>query len=107
MSTTMDTQHLEALRQANAVRTAVSHIRRRVAEADRVQGKWLAAGILRELPSGADAVRVLALLMAVRSVGSTKARRWLRVVGVAPDRRLDAMTDRQRSALALLLEEDA
>lgn len=98
-------QRLDALRNANAVRMTNAHTVRTVRAKDRRGGAAHAAAILRD-PRGVEpAMRVGALLRAVRSIGSEKARRRLATVGVDNDRkRIGEMTARQRRVLADGLE---
>lgn len=101
----MSTQHLDALRYGDMIRLTNAHTVRTIKAGGRRAGASHAAAILRD-PQGAElAMRVDALLLAVRSIGATKALRLLEDVGIRDERRrLRELTARQRSVLADELE---
>lgn len=106
MSTATDpTQCRDALRYANEIRLTNAHTVRTIQAQRYRSGAAHAAAILRD-PQGAElAMRVGALLLAVRSVGATKMLRLLEAAGIGNDRkRLRELTVRQRRALADELE---
>lgn len=96
----MSTQHMEALRRANVIRSARSFMRRRIGEADRSLSPRLAAGVVLEVPPEAESMPAFDLLKSINGYGVVRARKVLRAAGVPEHRDLASLTDRQRAALA-------
>ena len=92
-------QHLQALQRANRVRLARAAMKRRVA----AQEEFVAQIILSS-PWEAQSMSILELLMSQRRWGRTRSRRVLLGLGIPENKRIGTLTDRQRSALAEVLE---
>jgi hypothetical protein len=92
-------QHLQALQRANAVRLARADLKRRVAD-----GEISAAEVIMSAPWEADSMYVSDLLTSQRRWGSTRCRKFLQCVPMSETKTIGSMTERQRRALATLLE---
>src|SRR4051812_29451746 len=92
-------QHLQALQRANAVRLARADLKRRVAE-----GEISAAAVILSSPWEADSMTVSDLLTSQHRWGSTRCRKFLQLVSMSETKTIGSMTDRQRRALAHLLD---
>ena len=92
-------QHLRALEYANRVRLARARLKRRVAA-----GEVSAAEVIRNCPWQADSMSVSDLLMSQKRWGRTRCRRLLVSLGVPENKPLGTLTERQRDALAAVLE---
>jgi len=95
-------QHLRALDHANAVRLARAALKRRVAA-----GNVSAAEVIRTCPWEVETMAISDLLMSQRRWGRTRCRRLLLSIGVPELKAVGTLTERQRSALADMLEEMA
>jgi hypothetical protein len=93
-------QHLQALQRANAVRLARAELKRRVA-----LGEISAADVIMESPWEAESMTVSDLLTSQHRWGQTRCRRLLQSIPMSENKTIGTMTDRQRSALAALLQE--
>ena len=92
-------QHMRALARANQVRLARADLKRRVME-----GETTAAAVILESPWEVENMAVAELLMSQHRWGHTRARRFLSGVPISETKTIGSMTDRQRRALAELLE---
>jgi hypothetical protein len=92
-------QHLRALARANEVRLARAELKRQVAE-----GEISAAHVILECPWEAASMTVSDLLTSQRRWGSTRCRKLLQSVPMSENKTVGSMTERQRNALAGLLE---
>jgi hypothetical protein len=92
-------QHLQALEHANRVRLARADLKRQVAA-----GHASAADVVREQPWHAQSMSVSELLMSQRRWGRARCRRLLLSLGIPENKRLGTLTDRQRDALAAVLD---
>ena len=92
-------QHLRALARANEVRLARAELKRQVAE-----GEISAAHVILECPWEAASMTVSDLLTSQRRWGSTRCRKLLQSVPMSENKTVGSMTERQRKALATLLE---
>jgi hypothetical protein len=92
-------QHLRALQRANAVRLARADLKRRVAI-----GEISAAEVIMAAPWEADSMSVSDLLTSQRRWGNTRCRKFLQCIPMSETKTIGSMTDRQRRALATLLE---
>jgi len=92
-------QHLRALARANEVRLARAELKRQVAE-----GEISAAHVILECPWEAASMTVSDLLTSQRRWGSTRCRKLLQSVPMSENKTVGSMTERQRNALARLLE---
>lgn len=92
-------QHLRALARANEVRLARAELKRQVAD-----GEISAAHVILECPWEAASMSVSDLLTSQRRWGSTRCRKLLQSVPISENKSVGSMTERQRQALAGLLE---
>ena len=92
-------QHLRALQRANAVRLARAELKRRVAE-----GEVSAAEVILAAPWEADSMAVSDLLTSQRRWGNTRCRKFLQCIPMSETKTIGSMTERQRHAVAALLE---
>jgi hypothetical protein len=92
-------QHLRALARANEVRLARAELKRQVSE-----GEISAATVVTECPWEARSMTVAELLTSQRRWGSTRCRRFLQAVPMSENKTIGSMTDRQRHAVAGLLD---
>lgn len=92
-------QHLRALEYANRVRLARAELKRKVA-AEEVS----AAEVILEGPWEAESMEISHLLMSQRRWGRARSRRLLLPLGLAENKYIGKLTDRQRHALAEVLE---
>ncbi|WP_445149100.1 hypothetical protein [Baekduia sp. Peel2402] len=84
---------------ANEVRLARAELKRQVAE-----GEISAAHVILECPWEAASMTVSDLLTSQRRWGSTRCRKLLQSVPMSENKTVGSMTERQRNALAGLLE---
>jgi hypothetical protein len=91
-------QHLRALEHANRVRLARAEMKRRVAN-----GEMTAAEVVVENPWHAESMSISELLMSQRRWGRARCRRLLLSLGIAENKRLGTLTERQRRMLAAML----
>ena len=91
-------QHLRALERANAVRLARADLKRRVAD-----GEVSAAEVILTSPWEAESMTVSDLLTSQRRWGHTRCRKFLQCIPMSETKTIGSMTDRQRRALAALL----
>lgn len=92
-------QHLRALERANRVRLARAELKRSVAAQ-----QTSAAEVILSCPWHAESMSISELLMSQRRWGRTRCRRMLLALGVPENKRIGTLTDRQRRALAGMLE---
>jgi hypothetical protein len=92
-------QHLRALEYANRVRLARARMKRRVAA-----GELSAAEVVLTCPWQAHSMSVSDLLMSQRRWGRARCRRLLVSLGVPENKQIGTLTERQRLALAAVLE---
>lgn len=93
-------QHLRALERANAVRLARAELKRQVAS-----GEVSAADVILDSPWEADSMTVVELLGSQRRWGEARCRRFLHAIPLSETKTIGTLTDRQRSAVADLLDE--
>jgi hypothetical protein len=98
MSTIAVPQHMTALARANAVRSARTLLKRRVAS-----GEQTVAEVILECPWEAANMTVAELLGYQRRWATTRTNKFLASVTVSETRTVGALTDRQRKALAAML----
>lgn len=90
---------------ADAARAAHASVRRVLrACPDKDSGRALAAAILRDPPPLTDNMRVDAILRSIPYVGPVESLRILGEEGLHDRHRLGALTERQRYAIAALLD---
>jgi hypothetical protein len=93
-------QHLQALQRANAVRLARADLKRRVAEGD-----VSAADVILGSPWEAESMTVSDLLTSQKRWGSTRCRKFLQCFPIPENKTIGSMTERQRRALAQMLDD--
>lgn len=92
-------QYMQALARANEVRLARAGLKRRVST-----GEITVAEILLGEYWEAENMTISDLLMSQRRWGHTRCRKLLMQVPVSENKTVGSMTERQRNALAQLLE---
>lgn len=92
-------QHLRALEYANRVRLARAQMKRQVAA-----GELSAADVVLSCPWQAHSMSISDLLMSQKRWGRTRARRLLVSLGIPENKQVGTLTERQRLALAAVLE---
>jgi hypothetical protein len=90
---------MQALERANAVRLARAELKRRVAI-----GEITAAEVILRAPWEAASMAVSDLLTSQRRWGHTRSRKFLQCIPMSENKTIGSMTDRQRTAVAQLLE---
>lgn len=95
-------QHMAALQRANEVRLARATLKRRVAE-----GEVSVAAVVLTIPVEAEGMAVADLLMCQRRWGRARCRKLLSAVPLSETKPLGSLTERQRRALASLVEASA
>src|SRR3954465_10061896 len=95
-------QHLQALARANEVRLARAELKRQVAD-----GEISAAHVILESPWEAESMTVADLLTSQRRWGTTRRRNRRQAIPMSENKTVGSMTERQRQALAALLEDTA
>ena len=94
-----DEQHLRALERANQVRLARAELKREVA------GEEISASqVILACPWEAASMSISDLLMCQRRWGRARCRRLLISLGVPENKQIGTLTERQRSALAAVLD---
>ena len=92
-------QHLRALARANEVRLARAELKRRVAD-----GEITAAHVILDCPKEDDGMTIADLLTSQRRWGTTRCRKVLQSIPVSENKTIGSLTDRQRIALATMLD---
>jgi hypothetical protein len=92
-------QHLRALEYANRVRLARARMKRRVAA-----GELSAGEVVLTCPWQAHSMSISDLLMSQKRWGRARCRRLLVSLGVPENKPIGTLTERQRLALAAMLE---
>jgi hypothetical protein len=92
-------QHLRALEYANRVRLARARLKRKVAA-----GELSAAEIVLTCPWQAHSMSISDLLMSQKRWGRARCRRLLISLSVPENKAIGTLTERQRLALAAVLE---
>lgn len=87
-------QHLQALERANQVRLARASLKRAVAS-----GEKSAAEVISDCPWEAESMTLSELLRSQPRWGRTRTRKLLGSLGLSENKRLDTLTDRQRTLL--------
>ena len=91
-----------ALEHANKVRLARADLKRQIAD-----GRRDVADVVLECPWEAESMSIADLLMSQHRWGRTRCRRFLASLPMSETKTVGTMTDRQRRALAAMLEGDA
>src|ERR1700689_3963167 len=92
-------QHMRALERANHVRLARAELKRAVAK-----GTVHAWEVVLRCPWEADGMAISDLLLSQRRWGATRCRKLLLTIPMSETKTIGSMTDRQRVALAAMLE---
>ena len=92
-------QHLRALERANEVRLARADLKRRIAE-----GRESVSSVILDAPWETESMAVADLLMSQRRWGRTRCRKFLAQLPMSENKTVGTMTERQRRALAALLQ---
>ena len=92
-------QHMRALARANEVRLARADLKRRIA-----QGEVGVAEVVMASPWEAESMTISDLLMSQRRWGTTRCRKLLQNIPMSENKTVGSMTERQRRALANLLD---
>ena len=95
-------QYMQALARANEVRLARAGLKRRVAN-----GEITVAEVLLGNYWEAEGMTISDLMMSQRRWGHTRCRKLLMQVPVSENKTVGSMTERQRQALAQMLEQPA
>lgn len=95
-------QHMQALMRANQVRLARAELKRRVSDGD-----VTAAQVIRAPGFAAESMTVAELLVSQHRWGATRCRKFLAEIGMPETKTLGSFTDRQRRALAEILDGEA
>jgi hypothetical protein len=99
-TTTPGPQHLRALQRANEVRLARAELKRGVST-----GEVCVADVVLTVPWEAESMTISDLLTAQRRWGHTRCRRFLQGVPMSETKTIGTMTERQRRAIAAMLQE--
>ena len=94
-------QHLRALHRANEVRLARADLKRRIGA-----GEISAADVILESPWEAQSMSVADVLMSQRRWGHQRCRKVLGQIPVSETKTVGTLTERQRQALAEVLDPD-
>lgn len=92
-------QHLQALERANAVRLARADLKRRIAAQ-----QLTVSEVVVTRPWQAEKMSISELLMSQKRWGRARARRLLGSIGLAENKELGTLTERQRVVLAAVLD---
>lgn len=92
-------QHLRALEHANRVRLARARLKRRVGA-----GELSAAEVITSCPWEAHSMSISDLLMSQKRWGHARCRRLLLSISVPENKPVGTLTERQRLALAAVLD---
>ena len=92
-------QHMRALARANEVRLARADLKRRIS-----QGEVGVAEVVLASPWEAESMTISDLLMSQRRWGTTRCRKLLQNIPMSENKTVGSMTERQRRALASLLD---
>ena len=94
-----EAQHLRALEHANRVRLARADLKRRVAA-----GNVRVSEVVLQCPWEAQSMELSELLMSQKRWGRERCRRLLLALGIPENKQMGTLTERQRIALAAMLE---
>ncbi|HEY8083876.1 MAG TPA: hypothetical protein VIE64_10070 [Solirubrobacterales bacterium] len=87
-------QHMQALARANHVRLARAALKRSIAR-DEVE----VAEVIQDCPWEAESMSLAELLTCQRRWGRTRARKFLQGLALSENKRLETLTQRQRTML--------
>lgn len=87
-------QHMQALQRANEVRLARAELKRQVGE-----GTVSVTEVILQCPWESASMSVAELLLSQRRWGTTRASKFLALIGMPEAKTIGAMTERQRLAL--------
>jgi hypothetical protein len=92
-------QHLRALERANEVRLARAELKRKVSS-----GEISAADVVMTSPWEAESMTISDLLKSQRRWGTTRCRKFVQCVPLSENKTIGSLTDRQRTAVAQMLD---
>jgi hypothetical protein len=95
-------QPMHALDLANRARAYRADLKRRIAA-----GETEAADVVLLCPREAAGMTIAEVLLAQRSWGGVRCRRFLRSVSLREDKTVGSMTERQRRSVAVMLSMNA
>ncbi|MGI8633483.1 MAG: hypothetical protein ACR2NA_13195 [Solirubrobacterales bacterium] len=93
-------QHLSALARANRVRLARAELKRRIAD-----GNVQAAAVVEDCPWEAETMTFGELLLSQRSWGTKRSRKLAQALAISENKKLEALTARQRTMVAEALRD--
>lgn len=96
----VEPQHMQALARANEVRLARAELKRAIAT-----GRRDIVTVVAECPWEAESMAISELLSSQRRWGRARSRKVLVSVGLAENKRLGSLTDRQQRLLVRALTE--
>jgi hypothetical protein len=99
---TTDPQHLQALARANQVRLARAELKRSIG-----RGECSVAEVIVDAPWESETMTISELLSAQHRWGRTRSRKFLSSLGLTENKKLNTLTDRQRTLVAAALQSRA
>lgn len=100
---TLTEQRMAALRFGNEIRCGRAEVRRQIAGLPTREGRRRAAEVIQNPGRACEGMSVYHLLVSCRQVGPRLATRMLVRARVGQHKRLEELTDRQRTVLVELL----
>ena len=91
-------QRLEALENANRIRSARAELKRELKA-----GRRSVVPLVAAPPEFIDSMKIFDLLLAAPKVGRVKANKWLSRARVSPSKTLGGLSERQRMELVSLI----
>ena len=106
---TVEEQRISALRKGNDIRLRNSRLKRSLKELGPAASRRAAVDVIENLHDheGAERMRVVTYLEAIKHAGPVSVNRWLNRAGITPTRRFQDCTHRQLQALAVELTASA
>jgi hypothetical protein len=99
---TVEEQRIIALQKGNQVRLRNAQLKRSLKTLTPAESRKAAVQVITNLQAheGAERMRVVQFLEAIRHAGPSSVNRWLNRAGISPTRRFQDCTHRQLQALA-------
>ena len=94
-----EVQHLRALQHANRIRLARAEMKRLVKA-----GRLSVAEVILDCPPHVERMEISVLLMCQKRWGIARCKRLLKSIGVPENKQIGTLTERQRLALAAVLD---
>ncbi len=98
-------QQLDALRRANAVRTARARLKQQLRATPRPEATASTAQLVREPVEAIDTMKVAALIASCPGMGPVATRNLLRRLHISPNKTIGGLSPRQRQQLGVALDE--